>query len=157
MKNTPIRLGLLALLLTIISICMAVLAMLSVSSSHADLRLSERFAQSVKTRYELEEEGQLFLKQMNESPKDEIISKDIEKDGFVLSIELQLKDDEYIISNPNSDKIMTLNNNVLSIFFIDITINIYFVIICNSTSYHFYIFYIRSTNICFISIKEIKV
>ncbi len=99
MKNTPIRLGLLALLLTIISICMAVLAMLSVSSSHADLRLSERFAQSVKTRYELEEEGQLFLKQMNESPKDEIISKDIEKDGFVLSIELQLKDDEYIIRN----------------------------------------------------------
>ena len=99
MKNTPIRLGLLALLLTIISICMAVLAMLSVSSSHADLRLSQRFAQSVRTRYELEEEGQLFLKQMNESPKDGIINKEIEKDGFLLSIELELQDDEYIIRN----------------------------------------------------------
>ncbi|MBR3265204.1 MAG: hypothetical protein IKI61_04485 [Erysipelotrichaceae bacterium] len=99
MKNTPMRLGLLALLLTIISICMAVLAMLSVSSASADLRLSNRFAKSVRTRYELEEEGMLFLKQMNDAPKDEIINKDIEKDGFILSVELELKDDEYIIRN----------------------------------------------------------
>ena len=57
MKHVPIRLGPLALLLSVVSICLTVLAILSYSTASADLRLAQRYAQTVKTRYELEAEG----------------------------------------------------------------------------------------------------
>lgn len=61
MQQTPIRLGPLALLLTVISICLTVLAILTFTTAQADLTLAERYAQTVQTRYELESQGQAFL------------------------------------------------------------------------------------------------
>lgn len=61
MEQTPIRLGPLALLLTVISICLTVLAILTFSTARADLALAERYAQTVQTRYDLESQGQSFL------------------------------------------------------------------------------------------------
>ena len=54
MKQVPIKLGPLALLLTVISICLTTLAILSFTTASADLRLAEKYADTVQTRYELE-------------------------------------------------------------------------------------------------------
>lgn len=61
MKQVPIRLGPLALLLTVISICLTVLSILTFTTARADMRLAEKYAQTVRTRYALEQEGQQFL------------------------------------------------------------------------------------------------
>ena len=61
MKRNHVRLGPFALLLAVISMCMAVLSVLSLSTALADMRLSERYAETVSVRYELEYEGQKFL------------------------------------------------------------------------------------------------
>ena len=66
MNDAPIRLGPLALLLTVISICLTTLSILTYTTARADMRLAERFAQSVQERYELEAEGQMFLKETAE-------------------------------------------------------------------------------------------
>lgn len=61
MKHVPIKLGPLALLLAVSSICLAVLAILSFSTARADLKLAEQYAQTVQTRYVLERQGQMSL------------------------------------------------------------------------------------------------
>ena len=61
MKHVPIRLGPLALLLAVISICLTILAVLSFTPGQADLRLAQRYADTVTERYALEAEGQAFL------------------------------------------------------------------------------------------------
>ena len=61
MKHVPIRLGPLALLLAVISICLTILAVLSFTTGQADLRLAQRYADTVTERYALEAEGQAFL------------------------------------------------------------------------------------------------
>ena len=66
MNDAPIRLGPLALLLTVISICLTTLSILTYTTARADMRLAERFAQTVQERYELEAEGQTFLKETAE-------------------------------------------------------------------------------------------
>ena len=66
MNDAPIRLGPLALLLTVISICLTTLSILTYTTARADMRLAERFAQTVQERYELEAEGQSFLKETAE-------------------------------------------------------------------------------------------
>ncbi len=65
MKQIPIRLGPLAVLLTVISICLTTLAILTFTTAQADMRLSERFADTVKERYTLEAEGQRFIAELN--------------------------------------------------------------------------------------------
>ncbi len=57
MKHVPIRLGPLALLLAVICICLTTLSILSFTTGQADMRLAERYAETVKTRYELEAKG----------------------------------------------------------------------------------------------------
>lgn len=64
MKQTGIRLGPLAILLTVVSICMTILAILTFTTARADLRLAEKYAETVQTRYELELRGQEFLRQL---------------------------------------------------------------------------------------------
>ena len=54
MKHVPIRLGPLALLLAVISICLTILAVLSFTTGQADLRLAQRYADTVTERYALE-------------------------------------------------------------------------------------------------------
>jgi len=61
MKELPIRLGPLSLLLTVIVLCMTTLSILTFSTARADLRLAEIYADTVRTRYELETRGQDFL------------------------------------------------------------------------------------------------
>ena len=64
MKQVPIKLGPLALLLTVISICLTVLAILSFTTARADLRLAEKYAQTVSERYQLEISGQELLAEL---------------------------------------------------------------------------------------------
>ena len=64
MNRPPVRLGPLALLLSVISICLAILAILTVSTARADLRLAEKTAATVSARYELEEQGQRLLSEL---------------------------------------------------------------------------------------------
>ena len=61
MKHVPIRLGPLALLLAVVSICLILLAILSFTTGQADMRLAERYAATVQERYELEAEGQEYV------------------------------------------------------------------------------------------------
>ena len=83
MNTGRLRLGMLSILLTIIVICMGVLSLLSFATSEADLRLAERYAQTVKTRYALEGEGRRYMSE-NEPV---IMDTEIDKDGYKLVIE----------------------------------------------------------------------
>ncbi len=61
MGHTGIRLGPLAFLLAVISICMTMLGILAIATANADLRIAGKYADMVKIRYELEAEGHIFL------------------------------------------------------------------------------------------------
>ena len=100
MRHIPIRLGPLALLLTVITICLSVLAVLSLSNSAADKRLSERYAEAVRTRYQLEKEGQEYLQGMKEdAPQgEEEITKTFEREGYTLTINLVPVNGQYEVS-----------------------------------------------------------
>ena len=69
MKQVPIKLGPLALLLAVISICLTTLAILTFTTARADLRLAEKYAETVRVRYALEQEGQSFLAELSETDK----------------------------------------------------------------------------------------
>ena len=64
--GTKIRLGPIAVFLTIIAAVLASLAMLTVATSRADARLAERYADVTKLRYELEADGSRFVKEAEE-------------------------------------------------------------------------------------------
>lgn len=64
MRHTRIRLGPLALLLAVISICMTTLGVLAITTANADLRVAGKYADMVRIRYELEAEGQAFLEEV---------------------------------------------------------------------------------------------
>ena len=71
MKQVPIKLGPLALLLTVISICLTTLAILTYSTARADMRLAEKYAETVRVRYTLEIQGQEYLRDLaRESDRD---------------------------------------------------------------------------------------
>ena len=89
MKQVPIKLGPLALLLTVISICLTILAILTF------LRLAERYAATVYERYQLETAGQELLAELRESDPgmldmerdaDGVWWTDLEKNGAHLHI-----------------------------------------------------------------------
>lgn len=67
MNQVPIKLGPLALLLTIISICLTTLSILTFTTSGADLRLAQKYAETVQIRYALEQEGQAFLQEAGDT------------------------------------------------------------------------------------------
>lgn len=103
MKHTPIKLGPLALLLAVISICLTTLAMLNYSTAQADLRLAEKYAKTVAARYSLETQGQELLSRLSEDASDQtpdgwdtgvdgIIRKTLEEDGMYLRIGLTSDD-----------------------------------------------------------------
>ena len=66
MHQIPIKLGPLALLLTVISICLTTLSILTFTTASADMRLAQRYAQTVQERYALEIKGQEYI---NEAAK----------------------------------------------------------------------------------------
>lgn len=61
MRHIPIKLGPLALLLAVISICMTTLGILAFATARADWSLAEAYADTVRIRYGLEAQGQQFL------------------------------------------------------------------------------------------------
>ena len=106
MNQVPIKLGPLALLLSVISICLTTLAILSFSTARADLRLAEKYAETVRVRYELEEQGQDFLQKLDSQPglraeldadEDGTLWKTIEQDGSRLRIGLVPEGEDYRI------------------------------------------------------------
>ncbi len=112
MKQVPIKLGPLALLLTVISICLTMLSILSFTTARADMRLAEKYAETVSTRYELEAEGQQYLADIRgtvpfvaagslagtEQDEDGIIWKQFEKGGARLRIGTDPADDFRVVS-----------------------------------------------------------
>ena len=81
MKQVPIKLGPLALLLTVISICVTTLAILNFTTARADLRLAAKYAQTVQTRYALERQGQEFLRDLSETDPGDYGLMDWERDA----------------------------------------------------------------------------
>ena len=95
MNKAPIRLGPMALLLTVISICLTILAILTFTTARADLRLAEKYALTVSERYALEKEGQEYLAGLNagrvEAPEpgeDGVLRTELERGGYRLHISL---------------------------------------------------------------------
>ena len=62
MRHIPIKLGPLALLLAGFSICMTTLGILTFTTARADLVMAEKYAATVRNRYELAYQGQSFLR-----------------------------------------------------------------------------------------------
>ncbi len=62
MKHIPIRLGPISLVLTVITVSMAMLSILTLSTAQADLRLAETYADTVREQYAREAEGQAFVR-----------------------------------------------------------------------------------------------
>ena len=81
MKEVPVKLGPLTLLLTVISICLTTLAILNFTTARADLRLAERFAGTVETRYALEAQGQAFLREIDGAGPDDPALAALERDS----------------------------------------------------------------------------
>ena len=106
MNQVPIKLGPLALLLTVISICLTTLSILTFSTARADMRMAEKYAETVKERYELEAEGQTFLRDTSEDirsgieffpDQDGILWETISHDDARLEIGLRLTSDGYSV------------------------------------------------------------
>ena len=94
MNHTPVKLGPLALLLTVISICLTILSILSYTTAGADDRLAQRYAQTTSQRYELEVMGQEALAEFpagfeadsSQSAEEGAVWKTIQLDDLALVI-----------------------------------------------------------------------
>ena len=87
MSKAPVKLGPLALLLTVISICLTVMAILTFATARADRRLSEKYAATVLLRYELDGEGQAWYASVADTPG--VQETVLEKDGSTLTIRVE--------------------------------------------------------------------
>ena len=92
MNQVPVKLGPLALLLSVISICLTTLSILAFTTSRADMSLAEKYAETVRLRYELETEGQTFLRDAAqgaaaaEADEDGILRQTFRQDGSFLEV-----------------------------------------------------------------------
>lgn len=116
MKRAGVRLGPLALLLTVISILLTVLATLTFSTSHADYALARRFSETVRIRYSLEEQGQAYLAEMHdlaEAGQDltgdinagSMVFRILEEDGYRLTIGLEKQGNNIRVDTWSIEKI----------------------------------------------------
>ena len=80
MNEHPVRLTPLVLLLAVISICMTVLGILTYTTARADMNLAETYAQTIRSRYELEKAGETKLHDLFSSPA-AVSSLDADEDG----------------------------------------------------------------------------
>ena len=62
-----VRLGTISVLFTVVVLCVSVLAVLSVTTVRADQTMAQRYAQQVSARSELENEGQRWLKAVQDA------------------------------------------------------------------------------------------
>ncbi|MBQ9059758.1 MAG: hypothetical protein IJ128_01270 [Firmicutes bacterium] len=119
MNQVPIKLGPVALLLTVISICLTVMAILTFSTAGADKAMANMFANSTQIRYTLEQSGQEFLQQADEvlagggeltdmegvSAADGGVEKVFEEEGYRLTVRLlSAADGEYTIDQWSLEK-----------------------------------------------------
>ena len=96
MKQAPIRLGPLALLLTVVSICLTTLAVLVFTTARADRALAEKYADTVFVRYALEAEGQTAIAELDAGiwPDEYTVDEDgtvrfiLSRDGSLLRVGL---------------------------------------------------------------------
>lgn len=105
-QEAPVKLGPLALILTVISICLAILAILSYTTARADLRLAEKHAANVTERYALEREGQAYLGEVSAALKtgsapnvdsDGVLRHRLTNGDSVLNIGLAFEEDDWQI------------------------------------------------------------
>ena len=98
MNEIPVKLGPLALLLAVISICMTTLAILTFSTGRADQSLAEKYAGTVRERYELEAKGQKLLSEISDDltqgfmlmpDADGLIHEQVEEGNTTLSIAIK--------------------------------------------------------------------
>lgn len=89
MKQNPVKLGPLALLLTVISICLTTLAILTFATARADRRLAEKYAATVSLRYELDREDQSWLRDALGEDLGGTFETVLEKDGSTLTVRVE--------------------------------------------------------------------
>ena len=108
MRQGTVRLGPLALLLTVVVICVTVLGLLALTTAQGDLAIAQRYAESVEARYALEAQGQAFLQQAAEDPRlllaldrdeDGLRWKTFTQDGMSLHIALELEADSFRVAS----------------------------------------------------------
>lgn len=110
MGENPIKLGSMTLLLTIVLLCMAILAVLTLSTAHADLALAQKYADRLQQVYALDATGQQLLAQIDRAlqqgatqqellqllPQDAVLQDDqitlqlADESGQTLTVALQL-------------------------------------------------------------------
>ena len=66
MDTKKVRLGSISILLSVVILCVTVLAVLSLTSARADALMAESFGEQTKSYYELQAEGQAFLAEIDE-------------------------------------------------------------------------------------------
>ena len=113
MREVPIKLGPIALLLTIISICLTTLGILTMTTAQADLRLSNRFAETVRTRYNLEQAGQELMKALQDALEEGVDPMAAEKpEGSAVVERFEKQDDEYICVLSEDETTLTIRFTV---------------------------------------------
>ena len=124
MKQVPIKLGPLALLLAVVSICLTTLAILTFATARADLRLAEKYADTVSTRYALERQGQEFLRELSETDRadwdlmgwepdaDGICRESFEQDGTVLEVGFRAKGKRFEVVSWRIEKTWTEDESI---------------------------------------------
>lgn len=95
--NHKLRLGPIAIFLVVVAIILTTLATLTLATTHADKVMAERFASVTSTRYELEAEGQQFLRDYDAQATAGAVTdadreKTIERDGYTLEIRVSAPD-----------------------------------------------------------------
>lgn len=95
--NHHIRLGPIAIFLVVVAIILTTLATLTLATTNADKVMAERFAAVTSARYELEADGQQFLRDFDEQAASGTVTSEdrhatLEKSGYTLEIQLSAPD-----------------------------------------------------------------
>ena len=112
MQQVPIKLGPLAILLALISICLTMLSILTFTTAAADMRLAQKYASTVRTRYELERDGQALLAETHANgaggqwteEADGSLTTLLENEDMRLHIRIAGEDEDYRILTWRMDK-----------------------------------------------------
>ena len=95
--NHHMRLGPIAICLVVVAIILTTLATLTLATTNADKVMAERFAAVTSARYELEAEGQQFLRDFDEQAASGTVTSEdrhatLEKSGYTLEIQISAPD-----------------------------------------------------------------
>ena len=102
--NHRVRLGPIAIFLMVVAIILTTLAILTISTTNADKVMAERFAAVTSVRYELEAEGQQFLRDVDEQIAEGAAPErtaTFERSGYTLDIEVSAPAADGTCANTN--------------------------------------------------------